>query len=114
MPRVRVLDGFRGLAIVLVLVGHFLPLPGINLGRLGVELFFVLSGRLMAEILFERGARLGPFFQRRFARVYPTLLVFSTTLWLAATLARQPAPTAPQFWASLESIDTGYAAVAAS
>ncbi|WP_326533321.1 acyltransferase family protein [Pseudorhodoferax sp.] len=70
------LDGWRGLAIVGVLVGHFFPIPGINMGRFGVELFFVLSGRLMADILFVRGESLGRFYWRRFSRVYPTLIVF--------------------------------------
>jgi peptidoglycan/LPS O-acetylase OafA/YrhL len=50
--RLAYLDGWRGLSIALVLIGHFVPVPGINLGVLGVEFFFVLSGRLMAEILF--------------------------------------------------------------
>ncbi|MER8439084.1 hypothetical protein NKH36_02770 [Mesorhizobium sp. M1312] len=50
--RLAHLDGWRGLSIVLVLIGHFFPVPGINLGVMGVEFFFVLSGRLMAEILF--------------------------------------------------------------
>ncbi|MER9742940.1 acyltransferase family protein [Mesorhizobium sp. M0187] len=50
--RLAYLDGWRGLSIALVLIGHFFPVPGINLGVLGVEFFFVLSGRLMGEILF--------------------------------------------------------------
>ncbi len=71
------LDGWRGAAILLVLIGHFWLdryLPGVS--SLGVELFFVLSGRLMAEILFVRQAPLGRFFLRRFSRVYPALLVY--------------------------------------
>ncbi|WP_315919147.1 acyltransferase [Mesorhizobium sp. SP-1A] len=74
--RVLYLDGWRGLSIALVLIGHFLPVPGINLGLLGVEFFFVLSGRLMAEILFIENYPLKPFFKRRFARIYPALVVF--------------------------------------
>lgn len=71
------LDGWRGLAVVLVLVGHFggdsyLP----DLGSAGVDLFFILSGRLMAEILFVRKIPLRLFFFRRFSRVYPALLAF--------------------------------------
>ncbi|AYG68464.1 MULTISPECIES: acyltransferase [unclassified Rhizobium] len=71
------LDGWRGLAVLLVLMGHFggdryMP----NLGSAGVDLFFVLSGRLMAEILFVKKMPLGVFFCRRFNRVYPTLLIF--------------------------------------
>lgn len=70
------LDGWRGVAIILVLIGHFLTSPGLNVGRLGLELFFVLSGRLMAEILFIRGTGLLEFYRRRFSRIYPALLFF--------------------------------------
>ena len=52
------LDGWRGMAILLVLIGHFYPIKAMNLGTLGVDLFFVLSGRLMADILFVQKAKL--------------------------------------------------------
>ena len=74
--RLAYLDGWRGLSITLVLIGHFFPVPGINLGVLGVEFFFVLSGRLMAEILFIERYPLKKFFKRRFSRIYPALLVY--------------------------------------
>lgn len=74
--RLIYLDGWRGCAVALVLIGHFTPIPGIRLGPLGVELFFVLSGRLMAEILFIQKTPLKTFFPRRINRVYPALLVF--------------------------------------
>jgi peptidoglycan/LPS O-acetylase OafA/YrhL len=82
------LDGWRGLAITAVLLGHFAlesQVPG--LGVFGVDLFFVLSGRLMAEILFVRRSPLPTFFLRRFSRVYPALFVFvlATTLAAAGT-----------------------------
>ncbi|QIA23180.1 acyltransferase [Mesorhizobium sp. AA22] len=74
--RLAYLDGWRGLSIALVLIGHFFPVPGINLGVMGVEFFFVLSGRLMAEILFVERYPLKAFFKRRFSRIYPALLIF--------------------------------------
>jgi peptidoglycan/LPS O-acetylase OafA/YrhL len=74
--RLAYLDGWRGLSIALVLIGHFFPVPGISLGVMGVEFFFVLSGRLMAEILFVERYPLKAFFKRRFSRIYPALLVF--------------------------------------
>lgn len=76
MRRVFCLDGWRGSAILMVLVGHFLTARGINLGRFGVEFFFVLSGRLMAEILFVKSEALSSFYWRRFSRIYPALLCF--------------------------------------
>ncbi|MCW8088314.1 acyltransferase family protein [Sabulicella glaciei] len=74
--RLRCLDGWRGVSILIVLFGHFTPLPWINMGRVGVELFFVLSGRLMVEMLFVQKQALGPFFRRRIARVWPALATF--------------------------------------
>jgi peptidoglycan/LPS O-acetylase OafA/YrhL len=74
--RISYLDGWRGIAILLLLLGHFFPINGINLGRLGVDFFFVLSGRLMADILFARKTPLPQFFLRRVSRVYPGLFVF--------------------------------------
>lgn len=43
---------------------------------MGVQMFFALSGRLMADILFVERFPLGKFYKRRFSRVYPGLLVF--------------------------------------
>ncbi|MBL9188082.1 MAG: acyltransferase [Opitutaceae bacterium] len=86
---IRALDGLRGVAIALVLIGHFYPknlvidsYPTIALflGRLvrpsgyGVELFFVLSGFLITGILLDtKGERgfLGKFYARRTLRIFP-------------------------------------------
>lgn len=86
------LDGWRGLAILFVLIGHFggeRLLPGLS--SAGVDLFFVLSGRLMAEILFMRKIPLRLFIFRRFSRVYPVLLVFV----LATSIALSQTPLSP-------------------
>lgn len=83
--RIRYLDGWRGLAILAVLCGHFIVVPGLDFGRFGVELFFVLSGRLMAEILFVERKPLPDFFLRRFARIYPGLLMFATVALVASS-----------------------------
>ena len=88
-PHLRYLDGWRGLAITAVLIGHFVYVPFINLGRVGVELFFVLSGRLMADVLFLKNYPLPDFFRRRIARVWPGLFVF--VLAMLAAYAR-PGP----------------------
>jgi len=72
--RLLYLDGWRALAIGGVIIDHFGTAEGINLGRAGVELFFVLSGRLMAQLLFVENSSLGKFYYRRFSRVYPTIV----------------------------------------
>ncbi|MEF0941968.1 acyltransferase family protein [Rhizobium sp. BR 362] len=65
-------------------MGHFGAdgyLPGFS--TFGVDLFFVLSGRLMADILFVKQMPLPTFCARRFARVYPTLFIFILVIGLA-------------------------------
>lgn len=80
MQRIKELDGWRACAVCGVLMAHFFGFPLINLGRLGVELFFVLSGRLMAEILFVQKAPIKDFYIGRLSRVYPTLIVFAVSI----------------------------------
>src|SRR5437660_1401941 len=70
------LDGWRGLAIGCLLVGHFFPVPGINLGAIGVNLFFVLSGLLMGRLLFLRETPIALFYRRRVSRIFPAHLTF--------------------------------------
>lgn len=77
------LDGWRGMAILLLLIGHFFPIPGINLGAVGVNLFFVLSGALMARILFIDRVPLPVFYQRRIARIMPAVFFFLVVIVLA-------------------------------
>lgn len=100
MKHIPYLDGWRGLAITGVLFGHFVTTQGINLGRLGVELFFVLSGRLMAEILFVRNKPLAEFYPRRLSRIYPALLAFVAAMLAAATVVGGE-PTIPQALAAI-------------
>lgn len=100
MKHIPYLDGWRGLAILGVFFGHFITAQGINLGRLGVELFFVLSGRLMAEILFVRNKPLAEFYLRRLSRIYPALIVF-VGLLVAATVLFGDGPSIHQALAAL-------------
>lgn len=74
--RVPVWDGWRGLAILLVLTGHFVNTPWIWEERMGVDVFFVLSGMLMSNILFVKRMALRDFYIRRISRVLPALIVF--------------------------------------
>lgn len=79
------LDGWRGVAVLLVVFGHFWGDAHIwnGISSSGVDLFFVLSGRLMAEILFIRRSDLPTFFVRRFSRIYPALATFVIVTTLA-------------------------------
>src|SRR5208337_4076053 len=65
------LDGFRGLAILMVLAMHTLSMP---LGWAGVDLFFVLSGFLITRILLSSVGKEGyyrAFYWRRILRILP-------------------------------------------
>ncbi|WP_338414121.1 acyltransferase family protein [uncultured Sphaerotilus sp.] len=84
------LDGLRAIAVLLVVVHHAEPgwLPG---GYLGVDLFFVLSGYLISQIIWrsldEGNFSLPAFYRRRIQRIFPALLlVIATTLGLGAWL----------------------------
>lgn len=75
------LDGLRGVAILAVLVEHFIPVGAIvslSPGGAGVTLFFVLSGYLITRILlaYDRNqvsvkAAATHFYWRRFLRLSP-------------------------------------------
>lgn len=88
--RILALDGWRAFAILAVFVGHFVPSPSFNLGWVGVELFFVLSGRLMADILFVRKLNLGEFFYRRATRIIPALAVFVLVFFVFGLIVGEP------------------------
>ncbi len=70
------LDGWRGLAIALVMENHFLHRLPVDSGRLGVDLFFALSGFLMAGILFLQRQPLDRFYKRRISRIFPVFVVY--------------------------------------
>jgi peptidoglycan/LPS O-acetylase OafA/YrhL len=90
--RLKVLDVFRALAILGVMVHHYLPRwapPGnaenlygyrnvypewLNVGSLGVQFFFMISGFVIFMTL-ERCGHLFEFWVRRLTRLYPAYLV---------------------------------------
>ena len=74
--RLPELDAIRGIAILLVLIHHYLA--GAHSGLTGADLFFVLSGFLIGGIIFRSGHRDGlrpNFYRRRVARLMPLCLV---------------------------------------
>jgi peptidoglycan/LPS O-acetylase OafA/YrhL len=91
------LDGLRGVAVLVVVSGHFFAWPN---AHLGVEIFFVLSGFLITVLLLQERADTGrislrSFYRRRALRLIPALLVALTgflALSAALTLAGADVP----------------------
>ena len=88
------LEGFRGIAILLVLLCHA-RLPGAEAGFIGVDVFFVLSGFLITGLLVEESQRtgrirLGAFYARRARRILPAAIVVLASTLLAAQLVLSP------------------------
>lgn len=85
LQRLDYLDGWRGLAIALVLEGHFLNWLPLETGRLGVDIFFCLSGLLMSRILFVQRVPLPTFYKRRISRIAPAFITFVLVIYPVAT-----------------------------
>jgi peptidoglycan/LPS O-acetylase OafA/YrhL len=102
--RIPELDGLRGIAILLVLLYHYVSIPPGGppaplLGRLfsigwsGVDLFFVLSGFLIGGILLD--VRESPnyfksFYGRRFYRIVPLYYSWVGMYFVAASFRSNP------------------------
>ena len=101
--RVPVLDGIRGIAILLVMMFHFWAVGTARLsyplerayssiagmGWIGVDLFFVLSGFLITGILFD--LRRNPdyfriFYGRRIVRIFPLYYAALTVFFLVVPM----------------------------
>lgn len=88
-PQLPVLNGWRGLSILLVLAAHLLPLGpkpwklNYSAGILGMALFFTLSGFLITSALL-REPRVRAFLVRRFARVVPLAWLYFVIALMAS------------------------------
>lgn len=106
--RLEYLDGLRGLAIIWVLLYHFLSRwaelvpfgseyqhwPIFEMGYLGVNLFFLISGFVIFMTL-ERCENLHGYLYKRWLRLFPAMLlasvlIFVTAVWLPERPQGQP------------------------
>lgn len=87
------IQGLRAIAVLSVVAFHAdLPVPG---GFLGVDVFFVISGFVITQMLMREHAvhqriRFGRFYWRRFKRLTPALAVMVGITILASALVLSP------------------------
>jgi peptidoglycan/LPS O-acetylase OafA/YrhL len=101
------LDGVRGVAIVMVMLVHFvgdaaaqttlqrLVVKAASYGSLGVDLFFILSGFLITNLLYEtKGAKhyFRDFYARRTLRIFPLYYFTLAMLFLFLPAIVTPTP----------------------
>jgi peptidoglycan/LPS O-acetylase OafA/YrhL len=73
------LDGLRGISILLVVLYHF----GISIfhgGFIGVDIFFVISGYLITNIITQKEFQIKKFYEGRIRRLLPALLLMIITI----------------------------------
>ncbi|WP_310629819.1 acyltransferase [Paraburkholderia sp.] len=98
--RVKGLDGLRALAVMLVFLSHKAHLDAIDAGKIGVWLFFLISGYLIIGELHRnrlrvegQGARrdavLYVFFVKRALRIFPVYYLLLIALTIAHALFYQ-------------------------
>ncbi len=105
MKYIRQLDSIRAIAVLLVLIEHWIPKASLHqripYGELGVDVFFVLSGFLISRILLEnkysveagiktRSSVLKSFYVRRTLRIFPIyyIAIFTVLLFAEYTKTR--------------------------
>jgi peptidoglycan/LPS O-acetylase OafA/YrhL len=90
------LDQWRGLALVLVLINHgfFFTNRVAGAGRIGVNLFFFISGILSYRSLAHRSSEntwnlIRSFWWRRLRRLYPALIAYVFTMLIAVVFLQR-------------------------
>jgi peptidoglycan/LPS O-acetylase OafA/YrhL len=87
------IDGLRAIAVLPVCWYHA-GLPGLSGGFIGVDVFFVISGYLMAALigrdLTDGRFSLSEFYERRARRILPALFAMLTVCLIAAAAAIPP------------------------
>lgn len=87
------IDGLRAIAVLMVVLYHFLGHPDFN-GYAGVDVFFVISGYLITRILMDdlnaNRFSLIDFYERRARRIMPALAIVLLASVVAAYLLFLP------------------------
>jgi peptidoglycan/LPS O-acetylase OafA/YrhL len=108
MRRYPSLDGLRCYAIALVVWhhAHSGEVGTIGLGRVGVDLFFVISGFLITTLLLREqaeasGIAIGRFYARRSLRIFPLYYLVLGVYVLHAFFVREHGPVRDHFLRSI-------------
>ena len=112
LPRIRTLDGVRGVAILLTLVFHSFDssLSWAIFGERGVDLFFVLSGFLITGILIETTDQpnyFRNFIARRAVRILPLYYLYLVLFLFAAPMLVDLLPDSIEVPAEFSDIGLG-------
>jgi peptidoglycan/LPS O-acetylase OafA/YrhL len=88
--RIHSLDGIRAVSILLVVVDHMGGRAVLEMGSLGVRIFFIISGYLITSLLLDELSKTGRinlfrFYYRRTMRIFPAFYFYlGCVLFLAA------------------------------
>ena len=74
------IDILKAISLISVIIYHFYEYKGTYIG---VILFFVISGYLITEVLYERDDSYFSFIKRRFNKIFPPLIAVLTFTYLA-------------------------------
>lgn len=87
------IDGLRAVAVILVLLFHA-RVPFFSGGYVGVDVFFVISGYLIARQIYHEHAdgrfTLLGFYERRMRRIFPALFLVLLSIFAIAPLIMLP------------------------
>src|SRR5512144_2607408 len=108
------IDGLRAVAIVPVVLFHA-GVPGFSGGFVGVDVFFVISGFLITQLLLHELTAgrysIVEFYERRIRRIFPALFTMLAVITAAATVLLLPddlaafgrrAVATSLFWSNIE------------
>lgn len=104
----RDIQGLRAVAVIVVVLNHLLDWP--SGGFVGVDIFFVISGYLITDLMLREQDRTGRvlwvgFYRRRIRRIIPVaVVVLAVTVVVSRTLY-------PAIRAGLIRADAGWAAI---
>jgi peptidoglycan/LPS O-acetylase OafA/YrhL len=97
---IKQFDAIRALAVMMVIVSHWIPkLKILPWGEIGVDIFFVLSGFLISKILYDskelitlgtvsKGTAIKNFIARRTLRIFPVYYLVVAIHFIVAPLAK--------------------------